>query len=407
MIVNLIYIGVIAVSVAAVAFFGGSEIAFVSSNRFRIRGMARRGVRGAPTARWLLEHPSTLLSATLVGTNIFLVLASSLTTRMLGPALGPYTVPVSTLVITVTVLILGEIVPKTLARTRPEAFLTRVAPGLGVSYYLLYPIARGTSAIALALMRLARADHRGSQVTRDEIRALVKETAQAGTGIPSQTYAHRVLDLSRMKITSVMLPMDEVVAVEENATIREVLEIAASRGHSRYPVYKRSPDHVVGVLHLKDLLGAPPDSKIKVFVHSAYFVPETKSVKRAISEMRDELRHLGVVTDEYGRPIGILTFEDLIEEIMGEISDEYDRPEASSIRLGRVISGGTPISLLSEELDLDIPAGSYDTVAGFILDRAGRICEAGDTVRYKGLEFHVVEVRGKRIRRVRITRSED
>jgi putative hemolysin len=247
---------------------------------------------------------------------------------------------------------------------------------------------------------------RKAPVTRDEIRALVKEVTQAGLGIASYSYAHRILDLSRVKVTGVMLPMDEVVCINEETTVSEALDVAEASGHSRYPVYKRTHENIVGILHIKDLLGVPRDSLVKIFVRRGYFVPETRTVKEAIREMRDELRHLGIVTDEYGRPIGVLTFEDLVEEIMGEISDEYDQIESSHIKLGRVISGSTPVSLLSEELEVGIPEAGYDTVAGFILDRAGSICKPGDSIEYEGFEFKVVEVKGKRIRSVKITKKD-
>lgn len=400
-----IYVLAIAVSVVGVAFFAGSEISFVSSDRFRIRGMAKRGVKGASTARWLLENPATLLSVTLIGTNIFVVFASSLATAALSRALGAYSVVVSTVGVTIVILVFGEIIPKAFARTNPEVFLTRAAPGLSVAYFLLYPIAKVTSSIAALLGALSASSQRSAVVTRDEIRALVKEATEAGLGI-SPAYAHRVLDLSRMKVTSVMLPMEEVTCVDEESPVREALAIATKSGHSRYPVYKRTRENLIGVLHVKDLLGVPLDSKVKVFVRSGYFVPESKTVKDAIREMRDDLRHLGIVADEYGRPIGILTFEDLVEEIMGEISDEYDRAEGLHVMFGQVISGGTPVSLLNEELEINIPEGPYDTVAGFILEQTGSIPKKGDAVEFQGTLFQVVEVKGKRIRRVRITKKE-
>ncbi|MFH1314158.1 MAG: hemolysin family protein [Candidatus Eisenbacteria bacterium] len=402
----LIYILAIAVSVAGVAFFAGSEISFVSANRFRISGMAKRKVRGACTAKRLLDDPATLLSVTLVGTNIFVVLASSLATSILDNLLGGYAVLVSTVSVTAVILVFGEIVPKAVARTSPEAFLMRAAPGLGIAYYLLYPVARVTSVISALLATASLSVERKAPVTRDEIRALVKEVTQAGLGVTSYTYAHRVLDLSRVKVTGVMLPMDEVVCVNEGATVGEALATAEAGGHSRYPVYKRTSDNLVGILHIKDLLGVPGDSSITSFVRRGYFVPETRTVKEAIREMRDELRHLGIVTDEYGRPIGILTFEDLVEEIMGEIRDEYDQVNGSHAALGRVISGSTPVSLLREELEIGIPDGVYDTVAGFILDRTGSICKKGDMVEFEGFEFKVVEVKGRRIRSIRITKKE-
>jgi putative hemolysin len=400
----LIWILAICVSVGGVAFFGGSEISFVSSSRFRIGSMARKRAKGAVAAKWLLENPAMLLSVTLVGTNICVVLASSLATDLLSPILGSYSVLITTILVTGVILVFGEIIPKAVARSRPEIFLTRVSWALGISYFLLYPIAKATSIIALTLARLSPAAEEGAAVTRDEIRALVKEATQAGMGLSS--YAHRVLDLSRMKVTTVMLPMDEVVCIEDESTVGTALEVASRSGHSRYPVYRREVGNLIGILHVKDLLGAPTDAQIKAFVRSGYYVPETKSVKEAIREMRSELRHLGIVADEYGRSIGILTFEDLVEEIMGEIRDEYDRVGVARIGLGRAINGATPISTVNEELGIEIPDGAYDTLAGFILDCGGRVCKAGDVIEFGGFTFHVLEVKGKRIKTVRITKSE-
>jgi putative hemolysin len=143
-----------------------------------------------------------------------------------------------------------------------------------------------------------------------------------------------------------------------------------------------------------------------MFARSTHFIPETKTVKAAIGEMRGDLRHMGVVTDEYGRPIGIVTFEDLVEEIMGEISDEYDQDSAEAVGWGRIISGSTPIEVINEDLDANIPDGAYDTIAGFMLDRTGMMCGVGAVVEYGDIRLQVVEVKGKRIRRVRISRRE-
>jgi putative hemolysin len=400
-----VYILATACSVAGNAFFAGSETAFVSSNRFRIRSMAKRHVRGAAIAGRLLRNPSMLLSVTLVGTNIFLILASSLATNLLAGVLGPYAVAVSTVVMTSIILIFGEIIPKAVARTEPEAFLLGTAPGLGAAYILLYPVAKVTSLLASLFVR-ASASEGAAGVTRDEIRALVKEAAQSGHGFVTRGYAHRVLDLSRMKVTGVMVPMDDVVCVDEKSTVTETLAAASRGGHSRYPVYRKGTDNIVGILHLKHLLGAPGDSEIRMFAQRAHFIPETKSVKAAIGEMRGDLRHMGIVADEYGRPIGIVTFEDLVEEILGEISDEYDQAGGRGLGWGRIISGSTPVAVVNEELETNIPEGAYDTVAGFILDRRGAVCAVGETVEYEDLRFQVVEVKGKRIRKVRISKRE-
>jgi putative hemolysin len=400
------YIVAFVISVAGVAFFAGSELAFVSSNRFRLRGMAREGLEGASIAQGLLKNPQVLLSVTLVGTNVFVILASSLATALLSGPFGAYAVPISTMAVTAVVLVFGEILPKAVSRTNPEVFLVRVGAGLRIAYYVLYPLAMVTSSIAALTIRFSPSRGRQADAARDEIKALVKEAAQSGFGLTSGTPADRVLDLSRMKVTAVMLPMDEVVCIDEEASVSDALKLASVSGHSRYPVYKRNRDNLVGVLHVRDLLGVPADSGIRVFARSAYFVPETQTVKKAILDMRYELRHLGMVTDEYGRPIGLLTFEDLVEEIMGEISDEYDRVGGSRLEIGAVISGSTPVDRLNEELRIELPKGAYDTVAGLILDLAGRIPKSGEVIEYDDFAFHVTEVRGKRIRRVRITKRE-
>jgi putative hemolysin len=401
------FLSIVAVlaSIAGVAFFAGSETSFVSSNRFHIRSMARRRARGAEIARRLMGDPAMLLSVTLVGTNICVVLASSLATTLLHAAFGSYAVIISTVGVTLLILFFGEIIPKAIARADPESFLAGAAPGLGIAYLVLYPVARAASLLASVFVRRPTGE-RTTGVTRDEIRALVKEAAQSGHGYTTQGYAHRVFDLSRMKVTAVMVPMDEVVCLDEKAKVSDAITAAARSGHSRYPVYRKSADNITGVLHLKHLLGAPGDSPIRVFTQSAHFVPETKTVKAAIGEMRGELRHLAMVTDEYGRPLGVVTFEDLVEEIMGEISDEYDQDEERRVAGGRIISGSTPIGVVNEELDAHIPEGAYDTLAGFVLHKAGTVPEVGATFEFGDFRFRVVEVKGKRISRIRVSRRE-
>jgi CBS domain containing-hemolysin-like protein len=404
---TLILLLAVAASIAGAAFFSGSEIAFVTSSRFRIRGRARRGSRGARIADWLLRRPAMLLSVTLVGTNVFVVLASSLLTDWLRESIGSYSVAVSIVTATGLILVFGEVIPKSLARYNPDGLLSRAAVGLGLAYIILYPVARVLSLIASLFVRLSSSVETSGKVTRDEIRAVVKDAAQARFGRTSHGHIHRVLDLSEIKVAELMVPMDEVICIDEEARVDQALELASRSGHSRYPVFKRSPDNLVSILHLKDLLGVRDDLKIRNFARKAYFIPETRDVRSAIRDMREDLRHLAIVADEYGRAIGVLTFEDLVEEIMGEISDEYDRVTRKHIDLGQPISGHTPVSRIRADLDIPIPDGPYTTLAGFLLDRTGALCSVGETVEFDGFEFQVIEVKGRRIRRVRITRKED
>ena len=403
---HVIQIAAIGLAVVGVAFFAGGETAFVSSDRFRVRGMAKAGVRGAAAAGWLLERPNMFISMALVGTNICVILASSLATDLLGAFLGRSAVAVSTVTVTSVVLVFGEIVPKAVGRASPEAFMVAASPFMVAAYYVLYPLAAAMSAIASLVMRVSASGERSAVVTRGEIRALVKEAAQAGFGVTPNAYAHRALDLSGMKVTAVMLPMDEVVSIDAEATVSEALGIASSHGYSRYPVYRKLHGEPVGILHIKDLLGAPGEAKVHIFTRSGNFIPETATIKQAMPAMREDLRHLAVVTDEYGRALGILTFEDLVEEIVGEIRDEYDRSREPGIALGRTISGSTPIALANEVLDTNIPEGTYATLAGFIMAHTGSVPRAGEEMETGDFVFRIMEVRGRRVRSVRITRKE-
>jgi putative hemolysin len=402
----LIYVAAIALGVLGVAFFSGSETAFVSCDRFRMMGAARCGVRGGSAAVWLLARPITFVSMVVVGTNICVVLASTLATDLLYRVLGEYAVAVSTAVMTAVILVVGEVVPKAAARANPQRFMAVAGPGLVVAYYVLYPVAKGIEGIASLVTAFSGSHERTSAVTRDEIRGLVKEAAQMGVGLAAEGYAHRALDLSSAKVVGAMLPMEDVISIDAEATVDQALRLAAASGHSRYPLYGRIREDPVGVLHVKDLLGAPAYSRVKAFARPVHFVPETATMRQAILEMRYELRHLAVVSDEYGRAIGIITFEDLVEEIVGDISDEYDREKAADIGLGKVIGGSTHITVINEELGVSIPEGAYTTVAGFILSRLGSIPRAGDSVTHNGFLLEVVEMRGRRIRSVRITSQE-
>ena len=401
------YLTATLLAVVGVGFFAGSETAFVSTNRFKIAAMAKGGSRRASIAGRLLKDQSTLLSVTLVGTNVCVVLASALATELLARYLGAYAVPASIVGVTVFVLLFGEITPKAIARSNPETFLTFVAPGLGVAYYLLYPVAFVTSSIASLFLGLSQRRERSLAVTREEIRALVKEVARGVGSLPSHTYAYRVLDLSRMKITSIMVPMAEVSCLDEGVTVRQVLSESARSGHSRYPVYKGTSENIIGILHVKDLLGVPERTKIRVFARGAHFIPESNTVKNAILDMRDESRHFSVVTDEYGRSIGVVTFEDMLEEILGEISDEYDSRGETKLEVGRVLSGRTPISLVADELGLEVPEGAGDTLAGLLLCIKGQIPRAGEVIEYGNYRFYVIEVKGNRITKVRIAGKDD
>lgn len=392
-------------SVVGVGFFAGSETALVASSRYKLKAMVRGKRSGLSKAMIVADNRAMSLAMILIGTNIFLVITSALTTELLEQRFGGYSVLISTLGVTTVLLIFGEIIPKTIASKNPEGFLLVTLWGLLIMRYLFYPLGLLWEGFGKMLSRSLGRREWHLIGRREEIGILVREAMESSLAITPFSGVHRVLDLSRIKVGSIMKPMDEVECIDEKSTVEEARAIASRVGYSRYPVYRGSKDNIVGTLYIKTLLGMPGKASIRSFLRNPFFVPETQTLKVAMREMRDEARHLAIVADEYGRPVGIVTFEDLIEEIFGEISDEFDLDAPDTIALEKPIPGNTPVLLLNEMLDINIPEGSYQTVAGFILDRLGRMCHPGDFVEFDGYRIDVIEVKGRRIKTVRITKA--
>ncbi|MGQ9604165.1 MAG: hemolysin family protein [bacterium] len=397
---------VVIVSVVAVGFFAGSETALVSCSRYRVKALVRRKQRRLSRALITLDNRAMSLSVILIGNNIFVVLSSALTTNLLEQRFGGYSVLISTVAVTVVLLIFGEIIPKTVASRNPDGFLLRTLGGLLIAYYVLYPFGLVWAGLGKILSRFLGGREWHIIGSREEIGILTREAMESSLALTPFSGAHRVLDLSRITVGSIMKPMDEVECIDEGSTVEEAKEVATQTGYSRYPICRGTKDNIVGILNIKSLLGIPGKASIRSFVRSPFFVPEIQTLKTAMGEMHEEVKHLAIVADEYGRPVGIITFEDLIEEVIGEVSDEFDLGLPDKVTIGKPIPGNTPILLLNEILDINIPEGGYQTVAGFILDRLGRMCHPGDSVEFDGYRIEVLEMKGRRIKTVKISKAE-
>ncbi len=402
---TLVFCFLVIVSVLSVGFFSGSETALVSCSRYKVKALVRTKQKGLSKALTVLDNPAMTLAVILICTNMFVVIASAITTTLFERIVGGYSVAASTVVVTVALLIFGEIIPKTIASRNPEGFLLRTLGGLLVGYYLFYPFAIVWARFGELVKRLPGGKEWHLGGGREEIGILVREAMESSLALSPSLGIHRVLELGRIKVGSIMKPMDEVECIDEGSTVEEAKEIATRTGYSRYPVCRGTKDNIVGILNIKSLLGIPGKASIRSFLRSPFFVPVTQTLKTAIREMREEAKHLAIVADEYGRPVGIITFEDLIEEIVGEISDEFDLATPDKVAIGKPIPGNTPLLLINELLEISIPEGGYKTIAGFILDRLGRMCHPGDSVEFDGYRIDVLEVKGRRIKTVRITKA--
>jgi len=392
----ILYLAItIAFFVMLEAFFSGSEMALVAANDKRIKLLADEGSRGARQALRLMAQPEWLFSTTQVGVQICSVSNSVLSTALILQMAGPGREWLAILVLGPLLLFFGQLLPKNLFRQHATLLAPRLAPVLVVARTALWPLVALGAFVSHRTQAWAGATERRSPyVTREEFRLLVSEEVVGGPGptvelraVEKQLIA-RMFSLTETAVREAMVPLIDISAIPESATVSQALDIFRARPYSRLPVFGERIDNITSVLYSFDLLGAGQDESIRRFQRPAYFVPETKRIDDLLVEMQRRRLHLAVVVDEYGGAVGIVTVEDLLEEIMGEIRDEFEPVERRLVRLaeGRYLANArVEIDELNEELGLSLPKDGYETLGGLILERLGRIPRPGETLRESGV----------------------
>jgi putative hemolysin len=388
------------------AFFAGTEIAIISCNRLRMHNLSQSGDRAARMVEGFLDNRRRMVTATLIGTNFSNIGAASAATALFTLLAGNRGSLLAILVVTPLILVFGEIVPKAFFRQYADGVCVRIAPSLRLLYRLLSPLVVIADAAATALLALAgsRRSTKNAYVTRDELLVLVGEGERLGLlRADGRQMIHRTFTLSQNQVRNIMVPLVDVCALPEETPIPEALARIADWGHSRIPIYRGRIDHIVGMLYVFDLLAYPEDATVGEVMHPAYFVPESKGLQQLLIEMKQSRMHLAVAVDEFGGASGIVTLEDTLEKIVGEIRDEYDR------RLVRISPGSGGWTILDartplEELQragIGLPAGEYETLGGYLTLRLGRIPAAGERCTSDGWEFEILEADPRRVIRAR------
>jgi putative hemolysin len=416
----LIWIGVviICVCVCVEGFFSGSEIAIISVDKIKLRHLVSLGSRGAKQAQKMLQQPERFLGTTLVGTNISVVLASVLFTTILStlPWFADKNVEVYVAVIlTPIVLIFGEIVPKSVFQQYANTVVPIIAPPLSLAFKVFYPVVLLVSTITNSLLRMIGVEKKKRQqtLTREELKFLI-HTDTHGT-IADQQHKEmmkRVFEFGDTTVKEVMVPLVDVVALEKGTAIQTAVEKIQHCGFSRLPIYEDRIDRIIGVIHAFDLFrAAPQDSTIDTFIRRAYYIPETMPLDELLRELQRHRTQIAVVVDEYGGSLGIVTLEDSLEEIVGEIEDEFD--EFSEEMYKKLPNGAyrinarMEIDAINEKLHVSLPEGGYETLGGFLLSRFRHIPAVGEIIEFQGLLFKVEEANARSILRVLVSRKRD
>ena len=405
----------LAVLLVLSAFFSGSETALFAANRLRLRQMQEEGDRRAGVVGRLLEEPGRVITALLVGNTIVNVAASVLATAIFVQVFGPQRGTVYSIVLmTIVILIVGEITPKTFAAKYADAIVVRVGRPIHWLTVVLSPAIRVLSVVSNVLVRPwgGRVSLTSPLVTEEEIRLLVKMGEEEGViREDERQMIHSIFEFGDTVAREVMVPRIDMVCVQDRAPLDDVLRVILEEGHSRIPVYHESIDQIVGVVHVKDLL-----SHLKAGHHTlpaqevmrpAYFIPESKRLDDLFREMRRKKTHMAIVVDEYGGTAGLVTIENLLEEIVGPILDEYDVEEKLFEVINdqvALVDGRMSIEEVNELLGIDLPAGEVDTIGGLVYSLLGHVPTQGETVTSDGVEIVVERLEGHRIARVRMTK---
>jgi len=397
-------------------FFSGAETAFLTANRAKLRKLAGQGNRSARAAVSIIAYPERTQAFILLGTNLANVLSAASSLALLRYVASDFTPEwregLNMLIMTPIILLFAEVLPKAIGRARPEAALLRASPLLAVLDWALRPVTYLLLGLSLVVMRLTGQKGEPQIITREDLRRLaVMGESQGAIEEEHRRMIHGVLELHEQRVEQVMRPLAEIVSVPEHAPTTQFLDLVVEHGYSRVPVYRDRVDNVVGVVNILDVIYNDDETDtIDPFVRrTLLFVPETKRVATLLTELRFRRNPMAFVVDEYGGVVGLITMEDLVEEIVGEIRDERDEEErgyhVNELTRTLECDGKTEVDALNEELEkigIRIPDGDYETIAGFMTHRLDRIPQVSDVVETDDLMAIIVTADERSVQRVKI-----
>jgi CBS domain containing-hemolysin-like protein len=398
------------------AVFAMAETAFVRINRIRALTLEEEGRRGAKRLIALLDQPENTLNPVLLILLIGQLVTGTLVGVLFEGRLGGYGILIGTVAEVIVFFVIAEVAPKTYAVQHTETAALRLSGLLwGVTRFpplrILSRVLIGVANVLLPGKGLAK----GPYTTEEDIRQMADVAAEEQViEREERRLIHSIFEFGDTVVREVMVPRPDMVGVEADASVDEALEKAINAGYSRLPAFGEGPDDILGLVYLKDIIRRTRESNgaagtLRELVRPAVFVPEQKKVAELLREMQRDKFHMAVVIDEYGGTAGLVTLEDLLEEIVGEIVDEYDVEAPKVERLpdgGLRVAGGTPIDEVNELLAIELPETDWDTVGGLMFNLLGHVPVEGEAVEFQGFEFRAERVQGRRILTVRITPKE-
>ncbi len=412
------------------AFFAASEIALISLNDNKIKGMAEAGHHKAKLLHNLLSEPSRFLATIQIGITLAGFMASAFAAERfageLASTLAATGIPLPlnlletlsliliTLILSYFTLVLGELVPKRMAMQKADAIAMFAVTPLTFLSKITAPFVKLLTISTNTLVRLMGVDPNANkeQVTEEEIRMMVDVGEENGTiDEDEKKMINNIFEFDNKSVSDIITHRTNVVMIPLHSSLEEVAEIVRLEKYTRFPVFENDPDHIIGILHAKDLIpyigSAAAEFDLKAILHKPYYVPESKRIDVLFEDMQRNKVHMAIAIDEYGGLAGIVTIEDLLEEIVGNIFDEHDDEEKEYEKIDDqtwILNGEVSLRAAQELLNIDLPVQDYDTLSGFIIGQIGFIPSAGmnPTIQYKGIDYRAELVKEKRIKKVRV-----
>ena len=394
------------------ALFSASETALMSLSKIRIKQMVENKEKGADRINKLLSDPNKLLSAILIGNNLVNIGASSLMTSLAIETFGNTGVGIATGIMTLLILIFGEITPKSLAAQNSEKLSVRLSGFVQFNMILLTPISFVLSKITNFIIKILRGDVDKNQpfITQEELRTIVSVSHKEGVlEGEEKDMIYNVFDFSDSQVNDVMITRTEMLTIDVDLPYEEIIRVISEEQYSRIPVYEDTMDNIIGILYVKDLLFLQGQKEaefdLRKYIRKPYFTYEFKSTKDLFKEMRANRIHMVIVIDEYGGTEGIVTMEDLVEEIVGDIEDEYDKGinDIEVIKEDEyIVNGNVRIDAINKLIGTHIESEDFDTIAGFVIGLIHKIPELREEIEYENIKFIIESIDRNRIEKIRI-----
>jgi putative hemolysin len=410
---------VIIVCIIFIALLSSSEVAFISLNRIRLRNLIEKGNAKAEIAQRIRKEHDRLFSAVILSGNLFTILATSVGTAisisLLGEDVG---VIAATIAMTILTVVFGELAPKTFAVTHAEKISLAMARPMEIYIKIISPLVTAFNTMSNAIIRIFGGEvvPAPQLMTEDEMKAMINIGEEEGAiEKEEQEMLHNVFAFGDKKVTEAMVPRTEMVTISKDAVVGDALSLVSEEGYSRYPVIKETVDNVTGLLYIKDIIRkmateeVPPNTAIKNFIRDAYYIPESKMVTTMLDDMQKNKFQIAIVVDEHGGTAGLITLEDIVEEIVGGLQDEFEAIEAEKeveILDERtfVVTGSTGIDEINELVSIELESEEFHTIGGFLFGLFGHLPKVGEQLKYHNLRFLILEMEGKKIEKLKITR---